>query len=122
MTPARQRLGKYVPEVTLLTTERRLKAGIVKSEQTSSARQQPARARVPWNYTRFHLNEDSIKVSADTKKQAFSMETGNYISGRLDKHGSIRKTVANDSSHTEVSIRKKCSAEEVTDSWIRTKP
>jgi hypothetical protein len=32
MIPARQLLGKYVPEVTLSTTEGRLKAGIVKSE------------------------------------------------------------------------------------------
>jgi hypothetical protein len=31
MTPARQRLGKHIPEVTL-STEGRLKAGIVKSE------------------------------------------------------------------------------------------
>jgi hypothetical protein len=30
MTPARQRLGKDVPEVTLSTTEGRLKAGTVK--------------------------------------------------------------------------------------------
>jgi hypothetical protein len=32
MTPARQRIGKHVPEVTLSTTEGHLKAGIVKSE------------------------------------------------------------------------------------------
>jgi F0F1-type ATP synthase epsilon subunit len=32
MTPARQRLDKHVPEVTLPTTEGRLKAGIVESE------------------------------------------------------------------------------------------
>jgi hypothetical protein len=32
MTPARQRLGKHVPEVTMLTTEGSLIAGIVKSE------------------------------------------------------------------------------------------
>jgi hypothetical protein len=31
MTPAKQRLGKHVPEVTLSTREGRLKAGIVNS-------------------------------------------------------------------------------------------
>jgi hypothetical protein len=56
MAPARQRLGKHVPGVTLPTTERRLKAGIVKSEQTSITRQQLAGARLPWNYIRFRYN------------------------------------------------------------------
>jgi hypothetical protein len=87
MTLAGQRLGKHVPEVTMLTErhlellgfrilsivriliitrkkkkERRknkhlhLKARIFKLEQTSSAWQRLARARLPWNYTRFQHN------------------------------------------------------------------
>jgi hypothetical protein len=56
MAPARQRLGKHFPEATLSPTEGRLKAGTVKSEQTSTARQQLASARFPRDYTRFRHN------------------------------------------------------------------
>jgi hypothetical protein len=56
MTPARQRLGKHFPEVTLSSTEARLKAGIVKSEETSFARHRLVSARLPLNYTRFRHN------------------------------------------------------------------
>jgi hypothetical protein len=56
MTHARERLGKHIPEVTLLTTEGRLKAGIVKSEKKCSPSQRLARARLPWNYKRFGYN------------------------------------------------------------------
>jgi hypothetical protein len=63
---------------------------------------------------RFRVNEDSTTVSGNTNKQpTFSTENGDSISGRPDKHESIRKTVATDSSQVET--------EEVTDSWIRTK-
>jgi hypothetical protein len=46
MTLARLRLGKYVPEDTLSTTEGRLRVGIVKS----IARHILARSRLTWNY------------------------------------------------------------------------
>jgi hypothetical protein len=56
MTSARQRHGKHIPEVTLSTTEGSLKVGILKSEQTFSAGQRLARARLSWDYTRLRHN------------------------------------------------------------------
>jgi hypothetical protein len=65
------------------------------------------------------------------KQPIFSMETGNYTSGRPDKHESIRKTVA-----IGAAVQKSASVRsvqlwsvnqrteetgEVTGSWIRTK-
>jgi hypothetical protein len=51
------------------------------------------------------MSTESTKVSRDTNKQAtFSMETGDYISGRPDKHESISR-VEVDSNTSTVTLR-----------------
>jgi hypothetical protein len=65
---------------------------------------------------RFRVNEDSTKVSVSTestkvsmdmnKQPTFSMVSGDYISGRPDKHNSSHKTVATESSRSGVINRK----------------